>query len=109
MIYSLLKVGAEVPSVIKLQYIYIYIYTYTLFLSSGLLAFAHQASLSMGFSWQEYWSGFPFPSPGGLPDPGIKPGFPALNTDVFYHLSHQGNHFYVGCINIYKYYIFLLD
>ena len=34
---------------------------------------AYQASLSMGFSRQEYWSGFPFPSPGDLPDPGIKP------------------------------------
>ena len=30
---------------------------------------AHQASLSMGFSRQEYWSGLPFPSPGDLPDP----------------------------------------
>ena len=34
---------------------------------------AHQTSLSMGFSSQEYWSGLPFPSPGDLPDPGIKP------------------------------------
>ena len=34
---------------------------------------AHQAPLSMGFSRQEYWSGLPFPPPGGLPDPGIKP------------------------------------
>ena len=33
---------------------------------------AHQA-LSMGFSSQEYWSGSPFPSPGDLPNPGIKP------------------------------------
>ena len=33
---------------------------------------AHQAPLSMGFSKQEYWSGLPFPSPGDLPDPGIK-------------------------------------
>ena len=39
---------------------------------------AYQALLSMGFSWQEYWSGLPFPSPGDLPDPGIKPGSPAL-------------------------------
>ena len=34
---------------------------------------AHQALLSMGFSRQEYWSGMPFPSPGDLPNPGIKP------------------------------------
>ena len=31
-----------------------------------------QAPLSMEFSRQEYWSGLPFPSPGDLPDPGIK-------------------------------------
>ena len=35
--------------------------------------------LSVGFSRQEYWSGLP--SPGGLPDPGIKPESPALQTD----------------------------
>ena len=34
---------------------------------------AHQAPLSMGFSKQEYWSGFPCPPPGDLPNPGIKP------------------------------------
>ena len=34
---------------------------------------ACQASLSMGFSRQEYWSGLPFPSPGNIPDPRIKP------------------------------------
>ena len=34
---------------------------------------ARQAPLSMGFSRQEYWSGLPFPPPGDLPDPGIKP------------------------------------
>ena len=42
---------------------------------------AHQASLSMEFSRQEYWSGLPFPSPGDLLDPGIEPGFPALQAD----------------------------
>ena len=39
------------------------------------------APLSMGFSRQEYWSGLPFPSPGDLPDPGIKSGSPALQAD----------------------------
>ena len=43
---------------------------------------AHQAPLSMGFSRQEYWSGLPFPSPGDLPDPGIKPRSPALQEDA---------------------------
>ena len=42
---------------------------------------ACQAPLSMGFSRQEYWSGLPFPSPGDLPDPGIKPRCPALQAD----------------------------
>ena len=34
---------------------------------------AHQASLSMGFSRREFWSGLPFPAPGDLPYPGIEP------------------------------------
>ena len=34
---------------------------------------AHQAPLSMGLPRQEYWSELTFPSPGDLPDPGIKP------------------------------------
>ena len=42
---------------------------------------ACEAPPSMGFSRQEYWSGLPFPSPGNLPDPGIKPRSPALQTD----------------------------
>ena len=53
---------------------------------------------------QEYWSGFPFPSPGDLPDTGIEPGPPALQADSLptelqrkplkvdsYHLSHKGS------------------
>ena len=40
----------------------------------------HQAPPSMGFSRREYWSGLPFPSPGNLPNPGIKPGTPALQA-----------------------------
>ena len=39
---------------------------------------AYQASQSMGFSRQEYWSGLSLPSPGDLPDPGIEPGSPTL-------------------------------
>ena len=35
----------------------------------------------MEFSRQEYWSGLPFPSPEDLPDPGIEPGFPALEAN----------------------------
>ena len=42
----------------------------------------HQAPPSVGFSRQEYWSGLPFPSPGDLPDPEIKPESPALWADA---------------------------
>ena len=42
---------------------------------------ACQVPLSMGFPRQEYWSGLPFPSPRGHPDPGLEPGSPALQAD----------------------------
>ena len=42
------------------------------------LTIARQSSLSMKFSRHKYWSGFPFPSRGDLPDPGIEPRSPAL-------------------------------
>ena len=42
-----------------------------------------QDPLSMEFSRQEYWSGVPFPSPGDLPDPGIKFGSPAYEGGFF--------------------------
>ena len=40
-----------------------------------------QATLSMEFSRQEYWSGLPFPRPGDLPNSGIKPKSPTLQAD----------------------------
>ena len=43
---------------------------------------AYHTPPPMGFSRQEYWSGLPFPSPGELPDPGIKPRSPALQVDT---------------------------
>ena len=49
---------------------------------------AHQAPPSVEFSRQEYQSQLPFPSPRDLPDPGIEPGSPALQTTL-YHLSLQ--------------------
>ena len=45
-------------------------------------AVAYQAPPSMGVSRQEYWSGFPFPSPGDLPDPWIESGSPELQKDA---------------------------
>ena len=44
---------------------------------------ARQAPLSMGFSRQEYWSVFPCPPPGDLPDPGMEPTSPALGRRFF--------------------------
>ena len=49
-------------------------------------AVAHQASLSMGFSRQEYWSRLPFPSPGDLPNLGIEPE--SLTSPALAMLSH---------------------
>ena len=54
---------------------------------------ARQAPLSMEFSRQEYWSRLPFPTPGSLPDPGVKSTFlasPALAGHSF-PLHHLGS------------------
>ena len=48
---------------------------------------ACQAPLPMGFPSQEYWSGLPFPSPGDLPDPEIKPASPALAGGFFFFFT----------------------
>ena len=47
------------------------------------IVYSPQAPLFVGFSRQEYRSGLPFPSPGGLPDPGIKPVPSALAGRFF--------------------------
>ena len=56
--------------------------------------------LSMGFSRQEYWSGLSFPFTGDLPNPGIKPGSPALQADSLPteldNNTTQG-HLYIQC------------
>ena len=49
---------------------------------------ACQAPLSMGFSRQEGWSGLPFPTPGDLPNPGIKPTSPGRQT--LFHRAPRG-------------------
>ena len=56
------------------------------------LTVACRAPLSMGFPRQEHWSEVPFPSPGDLPDPGIKLVSPvsSICRQILYHLSHQG-------------------
>ena len=52
-----------------------------------------RAPLSMGFFGQEYWRGLPFPPPGDLPDPGIKPASHAscAGRHVLYQQRHLGN------------------
>ena len=52
---------------------------------------ACQVPPSMGFSRQEYWSGLPFPSPGDLPDPGIKPRSPTLQADALISMMRLCN------------------
>ena len=51
---------------------------------------ASEAPSSMEFSRQEYWSELPFPSPGDLPNPGIEPRSPALQSDAL--LSEPPGH-----------------
>ena len=58
-----------------------YVFILSLRLSTTPWTVTCQAPLFMGFPRQEYWSGLPFFSPGDLPDPGIKPGTPALQVD----------------------------
>ena len=62
---------------------------------------AYQAPPSMGFSRQEYWGGLPFPSPEDLPNLGIEPGSPALQTDALpseplYFVSISPLRFYIA-------------
>ena len=57
--------------------------------SATLWTGARQAPLSVALSRQEYWSGFPFPSPGDLSDPGIEP------TSLESPLSHQGSLYFL--------------
>ena len=77
--------------------VYIYIYIYGFCVCTQLLhhvqlfstpwTVTHQSPLSMGLSSQEFWSGFPFPPPGELPNPGIEPLSPSLlcRRWILYH------------------------
>ena len=58
----------------------------------------HQDPPSMQFSRQEYWSRLPLPSPGDLPNPGIKPGSPTLWADAL-PTEPQGRFFVAGGIS----------
>ena len=54
----------------------------------------------MEFSWPKYWSGWPFPSPGDLPNPGMEPGSPELQADSL-SAESQGKTFHkaIAAIN----------
>ena len=72
---------------------------------------ALQAPLSMGFLRQKYWSGLPFPSPGGLPDPGIEFTPPAslpLADGFFSHMQVMFSQRLVGPFAGYCNSLFLL-
>ena len=76
-------------------------------LFATLWTVARQAPLSMGFSRQEYWSGLPFPSPGDLPNSGIGPRSPALQTDALSSeppTSGKGSHF-ISFVHLTTYYV----
>ena len=69
-----------------------------------------QAPLSMGFSGQEYWNGWPCPSPGDLPAPGIKPRSPTLQADSLPSEPSgkpPGNIYIHVCIYIYIFFFLL--
>ena len=58
--------------------------------SATLWTVAHQAPLSMGFSRQGHWSGWPCPSPGDLSDPGMEPSSPAWQANKFLTAESPG-------------------
>ena len=74
---------------LKLKTLYCYISTLCAVLSHSVMSdslrpyglFPARFLCPWGFSRQEYWSGLPFPPPGHLPDPGIKPRSPASRVD----------------------------
>ena len=70
--------GRESLSLIQRCYCCLVAESVQLFVNPWIVV--HQTALSVGFPRQEYCSGLPFPSPGGLPNPGIKPASPALQT-----------------------------
>ena len=58
--------------------------------SATLQTVARQAPLSMGFSWQDYWSRVQFPPQGDLSNPWIKPRSPTMQVDPLL-MSYQGS------------------
>ena len=84
-LYDFFRGSPETPS--KQPHSYKYVLLLLVAKSCPTLAIpwtaAHQAPLSMGFSRQDYWSVLPFPTPGNLPYPEIRPQSPALAGGLF--------------------------
>ena len=74
----------------------------TSFVTPGTVA--NQATLSVGFSRQEYWSELPFPSPGNFPDTWIEPVASALQAD-FLPLTHLGHNYKINTDTFLKFII----
>ena len=53
----------------------------------------------MGSAREEYWSGLPFPSPGGRPEPGVKPMSPTL-AGRFFTTEPPGKSRYIRCVSL---------
>ena len=70
----------------------------------GPVDYSRPAPLSVGFSRQEHWRGLPFPSPGDLPYPGIKPGSPAVQADALPSEPPEGKS--PQLLRFYKYWFF---
>ena len=69
---------------------------------------ANQVYLSMGFPRQEYWSGLPFPSPGDLPYPWIKPMSPALQIGESGFITEPPGNRFFHILLICKYFIIFI-
>jgi len=54
------------------------------------------------FSRQKYWNGLPFPSPGDLPDPGIKPGSPVPQADSLPSEPPGEPYYYISFLKVAK-------
>ena len=76
-------------------------YCLVIVLSNSLAApwtAAYQIPLFMGFPKQKFWNGLSFPSPGNLPNLGIKPKSPALASGFFTTEPPGSFHFSLSCI-----------
>ena len=91
-------------------YIWLYmcvsaVYSVTSVMSDSVIPWtvARQGPLSMGFSRQEYWNRLPFPSPGALPDTGIK-----LWSHIYIHIYLVKYISHIYFVFIYSFWLIVL-